>query len=89
MPNIEITSEFIALGQLLQLAGVVDTGGEATLWACHGPGGAPVAALRSGVKTVLIPKENVRDLKEIPEIVNISVATPYPGTELWHTEAAG
>src|SRR5215510_1629890 len=22
----------------------------------------------------------------IPEIVNISVATPYPGTELWHTE---
>jgi ATP-dependent Lon protease len=28
-----------------------------------------LAALRSGVKTVLIPKENVRDLKEIPEIV--------------------
>jgi len=24
--------------------------------------------------------------QEIPEIVNISVATPYPGTELWHTE---
>lgn len=24
---------------------------------------------------------------EVPEIVNISVATPYPGTELWHTEA--
>ena len=23
---------------------------------------------------------------EIPEIVNISVATPYPGTELWHTD---
>ena len=23
---------------------------------------------------------------EIPEIVNISVATPYPGTEIWHTE---
>ncbi len=22
---------------------------------------------------------------EIPEIVNISVSTPYPGTELWHT----
>ncbi|MEO8882297.1 MAG: endopeptidase La [Devosia sp.] len=28
-----------------------------------------LAALRSGVKTVLIPEENVRDLKEIPEIV--------------------
>lgn len=25
---------------------------------------------------------------EIPEIVNISVSTPYPGTELWHTHAA-
>jgi hopanoid C-3 methylase HpnR len=25
--------------------------------------------------------------QEIPEIVNISVATPYPGTELWHTES--
>lgn len=24
---------------------------------------------------------------EIPEIVNISVSTPYPGTELWHTHA--
>jgi hopanoid C-3 methylase HpnR len=24
---------------------------------------------------------------EIPEIVNISVNTPYPGTETWHTEA--
>jgi hypothetical protein len=22
----------------------------------------------------------------IPEIVNVSVATPYPGTELWHSE---
>ncbi len=25
--------------------------------------------------------------QEIPEIVNISVATPYPGTELWHQES--
>ncbi len=25
---------------------------------------------------------------EIPEIVNISVNTPYPGTETWHTQAA-
>jgi hopanoid C-3 methylase HpnR len=25
---------------------------------------------------------------EIPEIVNISVSTPYPGTELWHTQTA-
>ena len=24
---------------------------------------------------------------EIPEIVNICVNTPYPGTETWHTEA--
>jgi hopanoid C-3 methylase len=24
---------------------------------------------------------------EIPEIVNISVNTPYPGTETWRTEA--
>jgi hopanoid C-3 methylase len=24
---------------------------------------------------------------EIPEVVNISVNTPYPGTETWHTEA--
>jgi len=28
-----------------------------------------LAALRSGIKTVLIPEENTRDLKEIPEIV--------------------
>jgi ATP-dependent Lon protease len=28
-----------------------------------------LAALRTGIKTVLIPEENVRDLKEIPEIV--------------------
>jgi ribosome-associated protein len=27
--DVEVTSEFIVLGQLLQLAGVVDTGGEA------------------------------------------------------------
>jgi hopanoid C-3 methylase len=25
---------------------------------------------------------------EIPEVVNISVNTPYPGTEIWHREAA-
>ncbi|MEW6544511.1 MAG: hopanoid C-3 methylase HpnR [Nitrospirota bacterium] len=25
---------------------------------------------------------------EIPEIVNVSVNTPYPGTETWHTEAS-
>ncbi len=24
---------------------------------------------------------------EIPEIVNLSVTTPYPGTEIWHTES--
>jgi hypothetical protein len=24
---------------------------------------------------------------EIPEVVNISVNTPYPGTETWHTES--
>jgi hopanoid C-3 methylase HpnR len=30
----------------------------------------------------------VRDwCMEIPEIVNISVNTPYPGTETWHTES--
>jgi len=23
---------------------------------------------------------------DVPEVVNISVATPYPGTELWHTD---
>jgi len=28
-----------------------------------------LAALRSGIKTVLIPEENTRDLKEIPENV--------------------
>jgi ATP-dependent Lon protease len=28
-----------------------------------------LAALRSGIKTVVIPEDNVRDLKEIPEIV--------------------
>jgi ATP-dependent Lon protease len=28
-----------------------------------------LAALRGGIKMVLIPQENVRDLKEIPEIV--------------------
>ena len=28
-----------------------------------------LAALRSGIKTVLIPEENTRDLKEMPEIV--------------------
>jgi len=25
--------------------------------------------------------------REVPEIVNISVNTPYPGTETWHTES--
>ena len=29
MRDVEVTGEFIGLGQLLQLAGVVDTGGEA------------------------------------------------------------
>jgi ribosome-associated protein len=29
MGDVEVTGEFITLGQLLQLAGVVDTGGEA------------------------------------------------------------
>ena len=24
---------------------------------------------------------------EIPEVVNISINTPYPGTETWHTES--
>lgn len=24
---------------------------------------------------------------EVPEIVNVSVMTPYPGTEVWHTES--
>src|SRR5437867_11321790 len=24
---------------------------------------------------------------EVPEIVHLTVATPYPGTELWHTES--
>ena len=28
-----------------------------------------MAALRAGIKTVLIPKENVKDLEEIPENV--------------------
>ena len=36
-------------------------------------------------------KERFRVLREwcmeIPEIVNISVNTPYPGTETWHTES--
>jgi hopanoid C-3 methylase HpnR len=26
---------------------------------------------------------------EMPEIVNISVRTPYPGTEIWHSESQG
>ncbi len=25
-------------------------------------------------------------IMEVPEVVNVSVATPYPGTELWHTD---
>ena len=24
---------------------------------------------------------------EVPEVVNISINTPYPGTESWHTES--
>src|SRR5437879_13723145 len=24
---------------------------------------------------------------EVPEVVNISINTPYPGTETWHTES--
>jgi magnesium-protoporphyrin IX monomethyl ester (oxidative) cyclase len=29
----------------------------------------------------------IRDwMMEVPEVVNISVATPYPGTELWHVD---
>lgn len=31
MRDVEITGEFITLGQILQLSGVVDTGGEAKL----------------------------------------------------------
>lgn len=35
-------------------------------------------------------REQFRALREwcleIPEIVNVSVATPYPGTEIWHSE---
>src|SRR3981189_1985898 len=34
-----------------------------------GPGGELLAALRGGLKTVLIPKENERDLPEIPDNV--------------------
>ncbi len=31
--------------------------------------------------------ETIRQwVMEVPEVVNISVATPYPGTELWHTD---
>lgn len=28
-------------------------------------------------------------IMEVPEVVNVSVATPYPGTELWHTDGRG
>jgi len=61
-----------------------------------------LAALRFGIKTVLIPADNVRDLKEIPEIVTkgmeiIPVArmdevlrhtlTKYPDAITWDEEA--
>ncbi|NMA96565.1 MAG: endopeptidase La, partial [Phyllobacteriaceae bacterium] len=47
--------------------------GEITLRGSVLPIGGPkeklLAALRGGIKTVLIPEENVRDLQEIPDIV--------------------
>ncbi|HEU5034337.1 MAG TPA: hopanoid C-3 methylase HpnR [Mycobacteriales bacterium] len=38
-------------------------------------------------------RDRFRQVREfalsVPEIVHLTVKTPYPGTEIWHTEAAG
>ena len=38
--------------------------------------------------TATVSRRSGKWCLEIPEIVNLSVTTPYPGTEIWHTEHA-
>jgi ATP-dependent Lon protease len=52
--NVAMTGEVTLRGRVLPIGGLKEK---------------LLAALRSGIKTVLIPEENTRDLKEIPEIV--------------------
>jgi ATP-dependent Lon protease len=43
-----------------------------------------LAALRAGIKKVLIPQENVKDLAEIPDNVKSGLETG-PGLRMWMT----
>lgn len=59
-----------AITQILVCTGVA-TIGEITLYRqvlmISGLKGKPLAAHRGGIRTVIIPKENIRDLKKIPD----------------------
>ena len=53
-PDVAMTGEITLHGEILEIGGLKEK---------------LLAALRAGVKTVLIPKDNVKDLQEIPENV--------------------
>ena len=52
--NVAMTGEVTLRGRVLEIGGLKEK---------------LLAALRGGIKTVLIPKENVKDLEEIPKNV--------------------
>jgi ATP-dependent Lon protease len=56
--DIAMTGEITLRGEVLPIGGLKEK---------------LLAALRGGIKTVLIPHENERDLKEIPENVKIGL----------------
>ena len=53
-PDVAMTGEITLHGEILEIGGLKEK---------------LLAALRAGVKTVLIPKDNVKDLQEIPDNV--------------------
>lgn len=53
-PDVAMTGEITLHGEILEIGGLKEK---------------LLAALRAGIKTVLIPKDNVKDLQEIPENV--------------------
>lgn len=57
-PNLAMTGELSLTGQVLPIGGLREK---------------TVAARRNGIKTILIPKANVRDLDEIPEHVKMGI----------------
>jgi len=60
MTGIPVKNDVAMTGEVTQRGRVLPIGGHKEKL---------LAALRGGIKTVLIPEENTRDLKEIPEIV--------------------